>query len=52
MIGRTQNLMRDPLDRSWDAGEEIRKKISERLPEMKARARRTNELLVGLLADR
>ncbi len=49
-IGIGQLIAR--IDRSWDADEEIREKISERLPEMKARAKRTNDLLVGLLADR
>jgi len=37
------------LDQSWDARAEIRVKIGKRLPELKARAARTNELLLGLL---
>jgi polysaccharide pyruvyl transferase WcaK-like protein len=49
-IGIGQLIAR--IDRSWEAGEEIRHKICERLPEMKARAKRTNELLIGLLAER
>jgi polysaccharide pyruvyl transferase CsaB len=49
-IGIGQLIAR--IDRSWDTAGEIRQKISERLPEMKARARRTNELLVGQLASR
>ena len=49
-IGIGQLIAR--IDRSWDAGEAIREKICERLPEMKARAKRTNELLLGLLANR
>jgi polysaccharide pyruvyl transferase CsaB len=40
------------IDRSWDTRREIRAKIGERLPAMKARARRTNELLVELLRRR
>lgn len=39
------------IDRSWDTAGEIRQKIGERLPSMKARARRTNELLAALLAN-
>jgi polysaccharide pyruvyl transferase CsaB len=37
------------IDRKWDTRDAIRTKIGERLPELKRRARRTNELLVGLL---
>jgi polysaccharide pyruvyl transferase CsaB len=37
------------IDRSWDRREEIRARIRERVPALKARARRTNELLVDLL---
>jgi polysaccharide pyruvyl transferase CsaB len=40
------------IDRSWDTQADIREKIRDALPEMKARAKRTNELLVGLLAHR
>jgi polysaccharide pyruvyl transferase CsaB len=40
------------IDRSWDTRAEIRAKIGERLPAMKARARRTNELLAELLRRR
>lgn len=49
-IGIGQLIAR--IDRSWDTRGEIREKIRQRLPEMKARAKRTNELLVGLLAGR
>lgn len=37
------------IDRSWDGHESIRKRIRKRLPEMKERARATNEHLVGLI---
>jgi len=37
------------IDRSWDTRHEIREKIAARLPALKARAKRTNELLVELL---
>jgi polysaccharide pyruvyl transferase WcaK-like protein len=40
------------IDRSWDTRAEIRAKIGRRLPDLKARARLTNELLLRLLADR
>lgn len=40
------------IDRSWDTRAEIRAKIGERLPAMKARARRTNEILIELLRRR
>jgi polysaccharide pyruvyl transferase CsaB len=49
-IGIGQLIAR--IDRSWDTRAEIRRKIGERLPEMKRRARRTNELLVGFLRER
>lgn len=49
-IGIGQLIAR--IDRSRDTAGAIRQKIGERLPEMKARARRTNELLVSLLANR
>lgn len=38
------------IDHSWDTRDEIRAKIGERLPAMKARARRTNELLLELMS--
>jgi polysaccharide pyruvyl transferase WcaK-like protein len=37
------------IDRSWDTRAEIRARIGERLPAMKARASRTNELLLELV---
>lgn len=40
------------IDRSWDTRAEIRARIGERLPAMKARARRTNELLVDFMSHR
>jgi polysaccharide pyruvyl transferase CsaB len=46
-VGTGQLIAR--IDRSWDRREEIRAKIRERLPTLRARARRTNELLVDLL---
>jgi polysaccharide pyruvyl transferase CsaB len=49
-IGIGQLLGR--IDRSWDTRAEIRAKIAERLPGMKARASRTNELLVDMLRRR
>lgn len=49
-IGIGQLLAR--IDRSWDARAEIRAKIGARVPELQARARRTNELLVELFGRR
>jgi polysaccharide pyruvyl transferase WcaK-like protein len=40
------------VDRSWDTRNEIRAKIRERIPALKARAARTNALLLELLAGR
>jgi polysaccharide pyruvyl transferase WcaK-like protein len=40
------------IDRSWDTREQIRAKITGRLPELRRRAKQTNELLVGLLRER
>jgi polysaccharide pyruvyl transferase CsaB len=40
------------IDRSWDTRAEIRAKIGERLPALKSRARRTNELLLDVLRRR
>jgi polysaccharide pyruvyl transferase CsaB len=40
------------IDRSWDTRAEIRAKIGRRLPDLKARSRHTNELLLRLLTDR
>jgi polysaccharide pyruvyl transferase CsaB len=40
------------IDRSWDTRAAIRSKINERLPNLRIRAKRTNELLLGLLAAR
>lgn len=37
------------IDRSWDQREEIKKQIEGRLPELKDRARRTNEIAVKIL---
>jgi polysaccharide pyruvyl transferase CsaB len=49
-IGIGQLIAR--IDRSWDTRGEVREKIRQRLPEMKMRAKRTNELLLGLIANR
>jgi polysaccharide pyruvyl transferase WcaK-like protein len=40
------------IDRSWDTRADIRRKIRERVPTLRARARETNALLLQLLADR
>jgi polysaccharide pyruvyl transferase CsaB len=40
------------VDRSWDTRHEIRKMIGERIPALKARAARTNELLLEVLGGR
>lgn len=40
------------VDRSWDTRHEIRGMIQERIPALKIRAARTNELLLEVLADR
>jgi polysaccharide pyruvyl transferase CsaB len=49
-IGIGQLIAR--IDRSWDTRTELRKKIRERLPALRARAQHTNELLLGLLQER
>lgn len=49
-IGIGQLIAR--IDRSWDRREEIRARIRDRLPELKSRARRTNELLMEVLRER
>lgn len=46
-VGTGQLIAR--IDRSWDTHEEIRAKIKSRVPTLKDRARRTNDLLVELL---
>jgi polysaccharide pyruvyl transferase CsaB len=46
-IGIGQLIAR--IDRSWDRREEIRARIRDRLPELKNRARRPNQLLLELL---
>ena len=40
------------IDHSWDTRDQIRAKIGGRLPELRHRATRTNEFLVGLLQER
>lgn len=40
------------IDRSWDTRHEIRAKIRQRLPELQARARQTNQLVTELLTQR
>jgi polysaccharide pyruvyl transferase WcaK-like protein len=37
------------LDRSWDTKERIRKRLEEKLPSLKERAKKTNEILCELL---
>ncbi len=37
------------IDRSWDRRQELRAKVVERMPALKARAKRTNELLLEVL---
>lgn len=39
------------IDRSWDTRGEIREQIAQRLPELQARARETNHLVVELLRN-
>ena len=46
-IGIGQLIAR--IDRSWDRRQEIRERIRERLPDLRSRARRTNELLMDVL---
>ncbi len=48
-IGPGQLIAR--IDRSWDRRDEIRRKIQERVPELKTRARLTGDLLVELLHE-
>ncbi len=49
-IGSGQLIAR--IDRTWDRRAEVRAQIRERLPELRARAKRTNELLVEVLESR
>jgi len=49
-IGIGQLIAR--IDRSWDTRSDIRAKIRERVPILRARARQTNKLLVSLLEER
>ena len=37
------------IDRKWDTRQEIRAKIAERVPQLRARAKLTNRALVSLL---
>jgi polysaccharide pyruvyl transferase CsaB len=49
-IGIGQLIAR--IDRSWDRRDEIRARIRDRLPDLKRRAKRTNELLMEALPRR
>jgi polysaccharide pyruvyl transferase CsaB len=49
-IGIGQLIAR--IDRSWDTRDEIRTKIRERLPALRSRAQRTNQLLLELVEQR
>ena len=49
-IGIGQLIAR--IDRSWDTRSEIRERIEQRLPVLRARARETNELLLALLGEK
>lgn len=40
------------IDRAWDTRVEIRETVSERLPALRERARRTSKYLVRLLQER
>jgi polysaccharide pyruvyl transferase CsaB len=40
------------IDRSWDLRRELKKRIERALPELQARARETNNIVVRLLTDR
>ena len=48
-IGIGQLIAR--IDRSWDARDGIRATIERRLPALRGRAARTNELLLALLGE-
>lgn len=48
-IGIGQLIAR--IDQSWDTRAELRKKVRERLPALRARAQQTNQLLLGLLQE-
>lgn len=39
------------IDRSWDTRAELRARINERVPKLKERAKRTNELLLAVIGD-
>lgn len=49
-IGIGQLIAR--IDRSWDTRSDIRAKIHERVPALRARARETNQVLLTLLEER
>ena len=49
-IGIGQLIAR--IDTSWDTRAEIRAKLRERVPALRARAQQTNRLLLGLLKER
>jgi polysaccharide pyruvyl transferase WcaK-like protein len=49
-IGIGQLIAR--IDASWDTRAEIRAKLGERVPALRARAQQTNTLLLGLLGER
>ena len=39
------------VDRAWDIQGELRRKISERLPQLQERARETNRIVVRVLSE-
>lgn len=49
-IGIGQLIAR--IDRSWDTRAQIRTKLRERVPALRARTQQTNHLLLGLLKER
>lgn len=49
-IGIGQLIAR--IDRTWDTRDELRARLRERVPALRARARRTNDLILALLARR
>jgi hypothetical protein len=40
------------VDRAWDTREELRRRITDALPPLRERARRTHEILLELLCRR
>jgi hypothetical protein len=51
MADVSTGLLIATIDRSWDGRRQLRQRIRRRLPELQERARKNNQLLVGLLNE-